>query len=95
MQLRAPRNGRPIFIVEGRSDDQEGNESKTSGNTCGGGQHLAAMAARSVDTSRAACRDQRGVKLGRIGVRAGQRCAGALGMGLELKDVSPVPTVNR
>jgi hypothetical protein len=53
------------------------------------------MAARPIDTCRAARRDQGGVEFGRIGIGAGQRCAGALGIGLELNDVSSVAAVNR
>ena len=64
MQLRAPRNGRPIFLLGRRLDDQEGDDGKASRNTGSRCKHLAAVAARPVDARRAACRNQRSIEFG-------------------------------
>jgi hypothetical protein len=47
-----------------RSDDQEGNDGKAGRNTGSSRKHLAAVAARPVDTRRAACRNQRRIEFG-------------------------------
>jgi hypothetical protein len=85
----------PDFLPGRRSDDQKGNNGKPCRNTRGSRKHLATMAARPIDARRAACRNQRSIEFGGIGIGAGQRCTGALGIGFKLEHVSSAPAVNR
>jgi hypothetical protein len=82
MQLRAPNKG-ALFLARKWSDDQQGNDGQSGGDSHGDDQHLSTMPFRPVNTSGTAGGDQSRVKFGRICVLAGPCRACPLGADLK------------